>query len=223
MSSRLRSAWSKIASDVPGVRTAEQATTKTRVVEGDDAIGRIGPIIRRLRQEQGLSLRDLSNRTGLSTGFLSLAERGKSSFALTSLHTVATALGANMTEFFPSVTSADDDHGVPHVSRAGERPDLAIAAAQRTYQLLSGRTPGRVLEPLLVTVYPNDTIEEPYAHAGEEFAFVLSGEVRFIIAGIEHRLGPGDSIHFPSTIPHAIHNDTQEPVEAIWVLTPRLF
>ncbi len=175
-----------------------------------------------MRQEQGLSLRDLSSRTGLSSGFLSLAERGQSSLALTSLHTVAEALGAEMTEFFPSVESAEEEHPLPHVSRAGERPDLAIAAAQRTYKLLSGRTPGRVLEPLLVTVSPSETIEEPYAHAGEEFAFVLSGEVRFIVAGTEYRLGPGDSIHFPSTIPHAIHNDTEEPVEAVWVLTPRL-
>jgi transcriptional regulator with XRE-family HTH domain len=204
------------------VTTARSGSTKSRVVEGEDAIGQIGPMIRRLRQEQGLSLRDLSSRTGLSTGFLSLAERGQSSLALTSLHIVASALGTEMSEFLPSVGN-NEVHPLPHVSRAGERPDLAIAAAQRTYKLLSGRTPGRVFEPLLVTVYPSETIEEPYAHEGEEFAFVLSGEVRFLIAGTEYRLGPGDSIHFSSTIAHAIHNDTTEPVEAVWVLTPRLF
>jgi quercetin dioxygenase-like cupin family protein len=109
------------------------------------------------------------------------------------------------------------------VSRLDERPQIAIAAQQRTYNLLSGRAPGRVLEPLLVTVYPSETIEEPYSHDGEEFAYVLSGEVRFIIAGTEYRLGPGDTIHFQSTVPHSIHNDGDEPVEVVWVLTPRLF
>jgi quercetin dioxygenase-like cupin family protein len=179
-------------------------------------------MIRSLRQEQGLSLRGLSARTGLSIGFLSLVERGQSSLALTSLHTVAKALGTEVSAFFPSEETAAESHPLPHVTRAESAPDLAIAAQQRTYKLLSGRAPNRVLEPLLVTVHPNETIEEPYSHEGEEFAYVLSGEVRFIIDGQDYRLGPGDSIHFQSTVPHSIHNDTQEPVEAVWVLTPRL-
>ncbi len=187
-----------------------------------DAIGRIGAMIRARRQEQGLSLRDLSSRTGLSTGFLSLVERGQSSLALTSLHAVAKALEMEVAAFFGD-NGTPEPHQLPHVTRAEEGFDIAIAARQRTYKLLSGRAPNRVLEPLLVTVHANETIEEPYSHDGEEFAYVLSGEVRFIIAGTEYRLGPGDSIHFQSTVPHSIHNDTQEPVEAVWVLTPRLF
>ena len=95
--------------------------------------------------------------------------------------------------------------------------------SQRTYRILSGRSFSRVLEPLLVTVEPSDTIEEAYAHAGEEFAYILSGELLFVVDGVDHRLGPGDSIHFESTVPHSIHNDTDAPVEALWVLTPRLF
>jgi transcriptional regulator with XRE-family HTH domain len=142
-------------------------------------------MIRALRQEKGLSLRDLSSRTGLSTGFLSLVERGQSSLALTSLHAVAKALDLEVAAFF-GANGTVEPHRLPHVTRAEEGFDIAIAAKQRTYKL-------------------------------------LSGEVRFIIAGTEYRLGPGDSIHFQSTVPHAIHNDTQEPVEAVWVLTPRLF
>lgn len=128
-----------------------------------------------------------------------------------------------MSAFFPAVDGAGEAHPLPHVSRADDRPDIAIAAQQRTYKLLSARAPGLVLEPVRVTVHPSETIEEPYAHEGEEFAFVLSGELRFIVAGTEYRLGPGDSIHYPSTVPHSIHNDTHDAVDAVWVLTPRLF
>ncbi len=179
-------------------------------------------MIRAQRQERGLSLRDLSSRTGLSTGFLSLVERGQSSLALTSLRSVAKALDIEMAAFFGD-DPALEPHRLPHVTRAEDGFDIAIAAKQRTYKLLSGRAPNRILEPLLVTVHPNETIEEPYSHDGEEFAYLLSGEARFIVAGTEYRLGPGDSIHFQSTVPHSIHNDTQEPVEAVWVVTPRLF
>jgi quercetin dioxygenase-like cupin family protein len=79
-----------------------------------------------------------------------------------------------------------------------------------------------VLEPLLVTVQPTDTVEEPYSHDGEEFAYVLSGNLLYIIAGTPYRLGPGDSIYFPAAVPHAIHNDTDDPARVLWVLTPRL-
>ncbi len=182
----------------------------------------IGATIRALRQERGLSLRDLSGLTGFSISFLSLVERGRSSLALTSLQKVAAALGISVASFFPDVGGARDAP-VPHVVRASGGARQLSTGSQRTYSLLSGRGFRHVLEPVLVTVEPSETIEEPYTHQGEEFAYVLEGELLFVIAGVEHRLGPGDSIHFQSTIPHSIHNDTDARVEAVWVLTPRLF
>lgn len=182
----------------------------------------IGAAIRALRQERGLSLRDLSRLTGFSISFLSLVERGRSSLALTSLQTVASALGTNVGRFFPDESEPREPIQVPHVTRASGAQALSTGS-QRTYKPLSGRGSDRVLEPLLVSVEPSDTIEERYSHPGEEFAYVLSGELLFVIDGLEYRLGPGDSIHFKSTVPHSIHNDTDEPVQALWVLTPRLF
>jgi transcriptional regulator with XRE-family HTH domain len=182
----------------------------------------IGVAIRSLRQERGLSLRELSRRTGLSVSFLSLVERGRSSLALTSLQTVAAALNTTVASFFPEQEVTREASLVPHVSRSSGGPQLSTGS-QRTYRLLSGRGFNHVLEPLLVTVEPSETREEPYRHEREEFAYILSGELVFIIDGVENRLGPGDSIHFQSTVPHSIHNDTSEPVQAIWVLTPRLF
>jgi transcriptional regulator with XRE-family HTH domain len=182
----------------------------------------IGTTIRALRHERGFSLRDLSRLTGFSISFLSLVERGRSSLALTSLHKVATALGTSVASFFPDVARARETN-VPHVARASSGGGQLSTGSQRTYRLLSGRGFRRVLEPLLVTVEPSETIEEAYAHAGEEFAYILSGELLFVIDDVDHRLGPGDSIHFESTVPHSIHNDTDAPVAAVWVLTPRLF
>ena len=55
----------------------------------------------------------------------------------------------------------------------------------------------------------------------EEFAYVVEGELIFTVEGEEYRLGSGDSIYLLSTVPHAIHNDTDEPAKVLWVLTPR--
>jgi quercetin dioxygenase-like cupin family protein len=43
----------------------------------------------------------------------------------------------------------------------------------------------------------------------------------YIVEGVEYRLGPGDSIHVLSPVPHAIHNNSGKPVRIFWVLTPR--
>ncbi len=196
----------------------------------EERLRTIGAAIRSRRRELTMSLRELSKQSGLSIGFLSLVERGRSSPALTSLSNVAKALGVELSSFFPAEGEEENEaeetkqrvSPLPYVSRANDAAKLAIILSQRIYKMLSPRVPGLVLEPIFVTVQPGDTIDEPYSHEGEEFAYVLSGELVFIVDGVEYRLGPGDSIHFRSTVSHTMRNDTDEPVQAIWVLTPRL-
>jgi transcriptional regulator with XRE-family HTH domain len=189
----------------------------------EEEIRAIGAAIRRRRKERGMSLKELSERSGLSSGFLSLVERGRSALAITSLYNVARALDADMASFLPGERAMEERHPLPHVVRAEENSKLEMISSERTYKMLSPRGPGLVLEPLLVTVQPSEDFEEPYTHEGEEFAYVLSGELIYLVDGREYRLGPGDSIHVKSTVPHAIHNPSDEPAQVLWVLTPRLF
>ena len=74
-----------------------------------------------------------------------------------------------------------------------------------------------------VHVLTGDSISDDYAHDGEEFAYVLSGELVFTVEGVEHTLVAGDCIHWKSTVPHLVRNDGDMPAEVVWVLTPRLF
>ncbi len=203
--------------------------TEKSIIE-EERLRTIGAAIRSRRQELNMSLRELSKQSGLSIGFLSLVERGRSSPALTSLSNVAKALGVELSSFFPAEEEEQNEaeetkqrvSPLPYVNRANDAAKLSIILSQRIYKMLSPRIPGLVLEPIFVTVQPGDTMDEPYGHEGEEFAYVLSGELVFIVDGVEYRLGPGDSVHFRSTVSHAMRNDTDEPVQAIWVLTPRL-
>lgn len=149
-------------------------------------------------------------------------ERGRSSPALTSLHAIAKALGKNVASFFPPEDVVPESRSEAHVVRATDDGHIAIGASHRAYKLLSRRAPALILEPLLVTVQPGRVMEEPYSHDGEEFAYVLDGRLRYVVDGAEYHLGPGDSIHFQSSVPHGINNDSDAPVTAIWVVTPRL-
>jgi len=109
------------------------------------------------------------------------------------------------------------------ITRAtGEAPEM-LSSGARTYKLLSARAPGLVLEPVLAHIVPGGMVEQTDSHDGEEFAYVLKGELLYVIDGQEFRLGPGDSMHLRSNVPHLIHNDGDEVTVVVSVLTPRLF
>lgn len=196
----------------------------------------VGRKIRELRQEKGLTLRALSELTGRSIGFLSQVERGLSSISLTALREVAASLGRPMAEFFDGehALGIDDDADAAAGDRmpgpvwtltraSGDAPEV-IFSGVRTYKLLSARATGLVLEPLIVHIAPGGVVEEiDPGHDGEEFAYVLKGELLYVIGGEEFRLGPGDSMHLRSNVPHLIHNDGDEVTVVVSVLTPRLF
>jgi quercetin dioxygenase-like cupin family protein len=193
---------------------------RTGAEDDGERLAAVGAAIRARRRARGLSLRDLSSLSGFSIGFLSQVERGKSSLVLTSLYKIAKALGSDVGDFF--VTHDEPPHPLPHVTRSSEGRAARIENGTRTYKLLAGSAPERVLEPMLVSIEPTETIEEPYSHEGEEFAYVLSGRLTYVIAGEEYRLKAGDSIHIQSTVSHSVHNAGPAPALALWVLTPRL-
>ncbi len=182
----------------------------------------IGPRIRELREASGMSLRGLARASGLSVGFLSQVERGISSIALTSLRAVADALGHPMSELFEaeSEASPDDDSIVFTLMRGSERKRSLISGG-RHYEMLSARAPGLILEPMLVYIEPGGVQEPPDSHAGEEFAYVLSGQLIYQVAGEDHLLEPGDSLYLRSNTPHAMRNEGTETCVVVSVVTPR--
>lgn len=188
----------------------------------------VGARMRRFRAERGLTLRGLAARAGLSIGFLSQVERGVSSIGLTALNSVAAALDRPVAEFFADGDEASSDGAAATLpghftlTRA-ESGATEYVSGQVTYRMLSDRGPNLVLEPMVVHIAPGGRREEAYAHAGEEFAYVVTGELLYEVDGVEHRLRPGDSVHLRSNVPHSMYNDTGQVTTVVSVVTPRLF
>lgn len=187
----------------------------------------VGERIRTVRNERRLSLRALAERSGLSASFLSQVERGLSSISLTSLREVAEALSEPIVTFVSTeVTQPQKTRSngpILTITRAGDGAPSEMHPGARSYELLSSRTAGLVLEPLIAHFAPGGSREEQVAHEGEEFAFVLKGELTYLIDDVEHVLRPGDSIHLVSDIPHSVFNNGSEVATVLSVMTPRLF
>jgi transcriptional regulator with XRE-family HTH domain len=195
----------------------------------DTPSAQVGPRIREFRKQRGLTLRSLASRAGLSIGFLSQVERGISSIGLTALGSVASALGQSVSDFFDDApaSAAASPVVVPlpghfTLTRA-ENAATQYVSGQQTYRMLSERGAGLVLEPMLVHIAPGGQRENAYGHAGEEFAYVITGELLYEVEGVEHRLHPGDSVHLRSSVPHRMYNDTEAVTTVVSVVTPRLF
>ncbi|MEU4534515.1 cupin domain-containing protein [Streptosporangium sp. NPDC023825] len=206
-------------------------TSERRSGEELDRHDAVGARMRQFRKERGLTLRGLATHSGLSIGFLSQVERGISSIGLTALNSVATALDRSVAEFFNDAPPEETEEEHAPVSQLPSHFTLTRSATaateyisgQQTYRMLSARGPNLVLEPLLVHIAPGGKRENSYGHAGEEFAFVLEGELLYEVDGVEHRLHPGDSVHLRSTVPHSMFNDTDRVTTVVSVVTPRLF
>ncbi|SHE32775.1 helix-turn-helix domain-containing protein [Desulforamulus putei] len=173
--------------------------------------------IRTLRVQQNLTLKELSEKTGLSVSFLSQVERGTSSLAITSLKKIADAFNVPITSFF------DSENNQNFLVKAEEQKPFRIEGSKAEYTRLGGEFSGKVLEPLLVTLDPGKTHENVFSHPGEEFYYVLEGAVIFNVDGKEYLVKKGDSIHYPSELPHFWLNPLEQKAKVLCVLTPVIF
>ena len=179
----------------------------------------IGTRVKLLRTEKKMTLKQLSEGSGLSVGFLSQFERGLSSIALDSLEKLSEILEVPLSELFreESLPPSSDPvlHGI----------DLrSTEISPRIFQsiLRSSGAPGGML-PRLFTLLPFDgdvDAFELYAHEGEEFVYVLEGVVTFFLEDARYLLYPGDSIYIPSTKPHNWSNRTARIAKILTINTP---
>lgn len=181
----------------------------------------LGQKIKDVRTSKGLTLKDISEKTGLSQGFLSLAERGLTSITIVSLQNIAEALGVDIKYFldFPGKHER-------RVARSYEHQATRMEQSRFIYSSLASDLPGGVLDPMIITILPGETKEEPaqlLTHAGEEFCFVLEGILTYFIGEKEYELYPGDSVHILSSEPHNYGNFTNKLVKVLFLITPKVF
>ena len=181
----------------------------------------IGQRIKDLRQSQGLTLKELSDRTKLSISFLSMVERGLTSIAIISLQSIAEALGENVSSFFSQEPSQSFNK---HAFCRSFEPRIRHMNDKYIYTSLANDMPQRAIDPMMITLLPGQKREEVYTfcHDGEEFTYVLEGILTFFLDDKEYQLYPGDSYHGPCNVPHHFVNFTNNLVKVLFVITPPL-
>ncbi|MDR1800219.1 MAG: XRE family transcriptional regulator [Bifidobacteriaceae bacterium] len=173
----------------------------------------VGTRLREVRLGRRLTLRDVAKRAQISEGFLSQIELGRNSPSLKTFRRIADALGVDAADVLETT-----DVALPRlVQRNGGRPIL-VGPVSKFRVSPPGMTSLKVLKG---TITAGGNAGEPYAHGDvEEVLIALEGTVTATVADNEYRLGPGDMLCYRSSMPHTVRNDTDQPVEIMWINSP---
>lgn len=180
---------------------------------------RVGEKIRELREQKGLSLRDLGERAGYTSALISQIENHLISPPLGAMIKIAKALEVKVGAFL-----GEDPREPFTIVRKNERRLTSRFASKEgvcygySYESLGFDKKDRHLEPFLVTLEPATVRTEKLStHEGEEFIFVLEGEMEAILANHKDILFAGDCIYYDSSIPHKVqcHRDTPAKILAV--------
>jgi transcriptional regulator with XRE-family HTH domain len=174
----------------------------------------VGERIKALRIEQGMTLAELGEKANISTSYLSQIERDKTTPSLITLSGIAKVFNIGLRYFFES------DAEMAHVVRAqGEQddvdPDDSEGYVHLTFDVGNGK-----IEVYRVKLQPHTPAQQLAPHAGEEFGFVLTGELIVTLGDEQFVLAAGDSIHYDAVQSHAWSSHGDEPCVVIWARSP---
>ncbi len=172
----------------------------------------VGRMIKYLRDKQKLSLRGLSDLSGLSINAISKIERGENSPTVASLHRLASALEVHITELF--------QQDIHQISVFVKKEDATLLRSDGlVIESLGSGLPHQQLEPFKMIIAPDKTnIPEPVSHSGEEFVYCLTGILEYFVGNESFILEPGDRLLFKASQSHSWRNLGSEPAEIILVL-----
>ncbi|MBN1891450.1 MAG: cupin domain-containing protein [Clostridiales bacterium] len=166
-----------------------------------DQLQQMGERIRALREIAEISPEDMARRCNITPEEYAEYENGTRDFSFSFLNNVAEIVGIDVMD----IMSGDSPKlSTACVVRKGEGFRIDRRAAYN-YKHLAFTFRDKLAEPFMVTVEPSNEHEpELHAHEGQEFNYVVTGQMTFFIGDITYILDEGDSIYFNSEVPHAM-------------------
>lgn len=170
----------------------------------------LGRKLQAVRESRNISIAELATRSGCTEELIRKLEAGELVPSLSPLMRLARALGVRLGTFLddcngegPVVVRGDQRQSVVHFSgnvASSDKPLLDFFSLGRDKS-------DRHMEPFLIDVHPPVYGDRPLSsHEGEEFLFVLSGELEIFYGKDTYNLLVGDSIYLDSVVPHDVHS-----------------
>lgn len=174
----------------------------------------VGIRLRELREERGISMRGLAQKSGLSANALSMIERGKTSPSVSTLYKLADAMDLPITAFFGEQAARQSIVFM----KGPERPRVSFMRG--VWEGLGGEQFLGHVEPFILTLESGGSSgPNAMVHTGHEFVFCLRGALEYQVENEVYLLEPGDSLLFAARLHHKWRNPGGSVVNALIVLS----
>jgi len=178
----------------------------------------IGAKIRARRLSNHQTLKQLAEKAGCSSAYLSQIENGKVSPSIASLKKVADALQAKITDFF--LETVPDE---PVVVRPDQRVLISLDRWNAKIWSMVADPKNKRMHPFYTIIQPGGGSHGSYAHVGEEFGIVLKGQLEIDLDGVVHLVKENESFYYRSSQPHNWTNPGSGETIVVWVISPPTF
>ena len=175
----------------------------------------IGNKIKELRLQNDLTLENLASRCELTKGFLSQLERNLTSPSISTLEDILEALGTNLSDFFRE----EEEEQIVFTQK-----DFFVDK-QEEYQIewIVPNAQKNEMEPILLTLPPKGKSLEMNSHFGEEFGYVLKGNITLVRDNKRYKLKAKDTFYMNGKTSHYLYNHGSTEALVLWVTTPPMF
>lgn len=175
----------------------------------------IGTKLKELRLRNDLTLEELASRSELTKGFLSQVERDLTSPSISTLSDILEALGVSFSDFFKEDISVqkvfcEDDFFVD------EQDDYTISYIVPNAQKNS-------MEPIIIEIAPQSLSMSVEPFSGEEFGYVLEGEIELVFNDEKHLVKTGETFYLLGKEEHHLLNKKKKVAKILWITNPPMF
>ena len=176
----------------------------------------IGEKIRDLRLNCELTQEELADRCELTKGYISQLENDLTSPSIATLIDILQALGTDLKEFFSEM---DIEEKVVF----NKNEFIEKATNEYTLNWLVPNSQKNMMEPVHIVLRAGCKTEDDFPHEGEEFGYVISGEIILQLGNRKFKVKKGESFYFNAKKVHSILNKSNKDAVFVWVSSPPTF
>ncbi len=175
--------------------------------------------LRVLRKAHKMTLKDVADRAGCTSAYISQLEKGHTNPSISTLKKIASVFNVKIVDFFLVNEEESEDVVVP----IDRRVEMTFHRGHTVIQSLVRNAENKRMQAFYFTIKPGGGSNGEYTHEGEEFGLVLEGEMDLTVGEKAYHLRSGDSFYFSSSKPHCYHNRGEGPAVVVWVTSPPSF
>jgi len=177
-------------------------------------VNEYGATIRKIRQEKGLTLKTLAERTGLSVGFLSKVERGASNLSFANVQKICYALGVTPSVFEHREAVDEKSRKFFFIPKHGRGLIYAYDSGVKMESVMMEQDKFHVC---VMTLAKDSSTRSVCRHSANEFGIVMQGTLRIVMNDEEYILHPEDAMLIPAQTEHSVEKLGGKECVSVWI------